>query len=434
MKYVLVIGDGMADTGLAELDGKTPLESLHLDAFDRVAGCACGRVRTVPIGLPAGSDTAILSIFGNDPRVCYTGRSVLEAAGMGVSLPDGGVSFRVNLCAVSPDATGALVIHSHNGGNIHGDEAITLMNDLLAAPAFAAKMCKTGMTIHVTDTFRHIGVVVTDARELSLCKFTEPHNVLEQTIEQHLPRLTAPCDDAPTRQLCENIKALMLMSYDVLKEHPINQRRVASGQLPANMIWPWGAATAMRLENFERKYGKRGSVISAVPLVWGIAALGGLKTPRVAGANGDLDTNYEGKANRALQALLDEGDDFAAVHVEAPDEMAHAGSLPKKLQAIQNINDRVVGPMLDALTTSGEDFRLLLLSDHPTLLTTRTHDGSPVPYAIYDSRVVAQAVRDGKPAPSRKFSEAAFASEPLLEDGARLMDVLFAGGGCALDA
>lgn len=424
MKYVLVIGDGMADTGLAELNGKTPLEALTLPAFDRVAGCACGRVRTVPEGLVPGSDTAILSIFGNDPRVCYTGRSVLEAAGMGVTLPEGGISFRVNLCAVEALSAG-LVIHSHNGGNIHGDEAVTLMSDLIASPAFAAKMHDAELTIHVTDTFRHIGVMISPAHDLAAVKLTEPHNVLEQQITPHLPHMVADTADKAAIKLCNDIRKLMLLSYDALRDHPINRRRSAAGKLPANMIWPWGAATAMKLESFEQKYHKYGSVISAVPLVWGIAALGGLKTPRVEGANGDLDTNYEGKVNRALEALLTEGDDFAAVHVEAPDEMAHAGSLEKKLKAIQYVNDRIVEPMLTRLTQSGEDFRLLLLSDHPTLLTTRTHDGSPVPYAIYDSRTVAKALKEGKPAPVGKLSEWAVADAPLVEDGTLLMPMLF---------
>jgi len=424
MKYVLVIGDGMADVGLAELDGQTPLESLTLPAFARVAGCERGRARTVPVGLVPGSDTAILSIFGNDPRVCYTGRSVLEAAGMGISLPDGGISFRVNLCAIEDTAHG-LVIQSHNGGNIHGQEALTLMNDLIANPAFAARLSDAGLSIHVTDTFRHIGIMKSDARDLQAVRLTEPHNVLGKPVAPYLPLMATPSRDEATYKLCGDIRTLMLMSYDLLKDHPINHARIAKGQLPANMIWPWGAATAMKLENFETKYGKRGSVISAVPLVWGIASLGGLKTPRVEGANGDLDTNYEGKVARALEALLTEGDDFAAVHVEAPDEMSHAGSLEKKLEAIRRLDTRVVGPLLDQLTQSGEDFRLLLLSDHPTLMTTRTHDGSPVPYAIYDSRTVAAALAAGKPAPEMPFHERTMAAEPLLDDGTQLMRRLF---------
>ena len=422
MKYVLVIGDGMADTGLAQLAGKTPLEALALPAFDRCAGCFCGRALTVPHGMPAGSDTAILSIFGYAPQTYYTGRSVLEAAGMGVALSDGAISFRVNLCAVTPGEDGRLVIHSHNGGNIHGQEAVTLMNDLIADGAFAALLRDSGLSVTVTDTFRHIGVMTSDAHDLAAVCLTEPHNVLEQPIEPHLPRLLRETDDAAARKLCADIRALMLRSYEVLKDHPINLRRTREGLLPADMIWPWGAATAVRLPSFREKYGHGGVVVSAVPLVWGIAGLAGLEAPHVEGATGDLDTNYEGKVRCALDALA-RGDDFAAVHIEAPDEMAHAGDLGRKLEAIQNVESRVVAPILSELTARGEDFRLLLLSDHPTLLTTRTHDGSPVPYAVYDSRVAAAAA--GRPAPRRKFCEAELACEPVLMDGTELMDVLF---------
>lgn len=423
MKYVLVIGDGMADTHLPQLAGKTPLEALALPAFDRCAGCWCGRALTVPHGLPAGSDTAILSIFGYSPKTYYTGRSVLEAAGMGVKVPRGCVSFRVNLCAVS-DVDGKTVIHSHNGGNIHGQEAITLMNDLIATPAFAAKMKDAGLSITVTDTFRHVGVMQTPAADLSAVKLTEPHNVLEQAVEPHLPHLLRETQDEAAKKLAQDIRTLMLMSYDILKDHPVNRRRMADGKLPANMIWPWGAATAMELPSFQEKYGHYGSVVSAVPLVWGIAGLAGLKTPKVEGANGDLDTNYEGKVQCALDAL-DSGDDFAAVHIEAPDEMAHAGDLARKLEAIQNVEYRVVGPLLNQLMGRGEDFRLLLLSDHPTLLTTRTHDGSPVPYAIFDSRTVRRALQDGKEPPIRKFCEEEMMCEPVLMDGTDLMRLLF---------
>lgn len=423
MKYVLVIGDGMADTHLPQLAGKTPLEALALPAFDRCAGCWCGRALTVPHGLPAGSDTAILSIFGYSPKTYYTGRSVLEAAGMGVKVPRGCVSFRVNLCAVS-EVEGKTVIHSHNGGNIHGQEAVTLMNDLIATPAFAARMKDAGLSITVTDTFRHVGVMETAAADLSAVKLTEPHNVLEQDIAPHLPHLLRDTQDEAARKMAQDIRGLMLMSYDILKDHPVNRQRMAEGKLPANMIWPWGAATAMELPSFQEKYGHYGSVVSAVPLVWGIAGLAGLKTPKVEGANGDLDTNYEGKVLCALDAL-DSGDDFAAVHIEAPDEMAHAGDLARKLEAIQNVEYRVVGPLLNQLMGRGEDFRLLLLSDHPTLLTTRTHDGSPVPYAIFDSRTVRRALDEGKEPPIRKFCEEEMMSEPVLMDGTDLMRLLF---------
>ena len=424
MKYVLVIGDGMADTSLPQLTGKTPLEALALPAFDRCAGCFCGRALTVPHGMPAGSDTAILSIFGYAPQTYYTGRSVLEAAGMGVDLPEGSLSFRVNLCAVTPDEAGKSVIRSHNGGNIHGREAVGLMNDLIADPAFAALMKQSGLEITVTDTFRHVGVMKSDAHDLAAVRLTEPHNVLEQRIEAYLPHLERETDDAAAKKLCGDICKLMLRSYEVLKAHPINAKRLNEGKLPANMIWPWGAATAVRLPSFQKKFGHWGTVVSAVPLVWGIAGLAGLKAPHVEGANGDLDTNYEGKVRCALDALA-AGDDFAAVHVEAPDEMAHAGDRGRKLEAIQNVECHVVAPLLQALTERGEDFRLLLLSDHPTLLTTRTHDGSPVPYAVYDSRTAAAAKAAGRPAPARKFCESEMACEPVLMDGTDLMRVLF---------
>lgn len=424
MKYVLVIGDGMADAPLGQLAGRTPLEALALPAFDRAAGCRFGQVLTVPQGLAPGSDTAILSIFGYDPRAHYTGRSVLEAAGMGVILPAGSLSFRVNLCAVEEDQ-GQPVLRSHNGGNIHGREALGLMEALLAHPGFAARMKEARMDVTVTDTFRHIGVMESSASDLAALCLTEPHNVLDQGVEGNLPRLARETGDEAVRRLCADLRDLMLLSYEVLKDHPINRERRAQGKLPADMIWPWGAATAMELDSFADKYGHGGSVISAVPLVWGIATLAGLKTPRVPGANGDLDTNYEGKADAAVEALLRGGDDFVAVHVEAPDEMAHAGNLAGKLEAIQNIESRVVARVLDKLWASGEDFRLLLLSDHPTLMTTRTHDGSPVPYAIYDSRTVRAAIAVGGEEPRAKFCEKGMRGRLLIHEGTELMPLLF---------
>jgi 2,3-bisphosphoglycerate-independent phosphoglycerate mutase len=230
--------------------------------------------------------------------------------------------------------------------------------------------------------------------------------------------------DSAARKMCRDLHALMLTSYEILKDHPVNLKRIANGQLPANMIWPWGAATAVRLPDFREKYGHYGSVISAVPLVWGIASLAGLKVPHVEGANGDLDTNYEGKVQCALDALAS-GDDFAVVHVEAPDEMAHAGDLGRKLEAVQNVEYRVVMPLLNQLMGRGEDFRLLLLSDHPTFLTTRTHSGHPVPWAIFDSRVVRKAIDEGKKPPIRKFCEDNLLCEPVLMDGTDLIKVLF---------
>jgi len=372
MKYILLIGDGMSDDPIAALGGRTPLEYLDLPHMGVLAGSEVGQCQTVPEGVAPGSDTAILNIFGNDPRVCYTGRSVLEAAGVGVFLKDGEVSLRANLCAVE-EIGGELVIHSHNGGGVEGDEAENLMKDLIADPRFAAVAEQAGLTIHVSRTFRHIAVLSNVPAE-AVIRTTEPHNVLEQPVAQHYP----------TGDMSQEITRLMQVSYEVLKEHPINAARIARGKLPANMIWPWGAGRAMSLPDFREKYGHHGTVVSAVPLVWGIAGLMGLKVAQVEGATGELDTNYAGKVQAALDALKN-GDDFAAIHVEAPDEMTHAGDLEKKLEAIRRLDQLVVKPLLEQLPALG-DFRLLMLSDHKTLMSTRTHDGQPVPFALYDSR------------------------------------------------
>ncbi len=403
MKYVMVIGDGMADKPLAALGHKTPLGYLDLPAMGRLAGSEIGTALTVPEGVTPGSDTAILNIFGYDPRKCYTGRSVLEAAGVGVLLKEGEVSLRVNLCAVT-DTAGRLVIRSHNGGGVEGGEAEALMHDLMAHPDYQAVARQMGLTITVSRSFRHIGVLRGPVPEDAPFSLTEPHNVLDQAIESYWPK----------GYLSEQIEALMRLSRKILDSHPVNASRRERGLLPANMVWPWGPGRAIRLPSFQEKYGRCGSVVSAVPLVWGIAALAGLKTPRVPGATGDLDTNYEGKVEAVLSALA-AGDDFAVLHVEAPDEMSHAGDLKKKLEAIRRLDQRVIAPLLEKLPVLG-DFRLLILSDHLTLLNTRGHDGSPVPWALYDSR------RPGTPG---KLDEKTATNGLYLKEGTQIMARLF---------
>ncbi len=398
MKYVLVIGDGMADTGLNELEGKTPLESLELPHFDILAGGMFGTAQTVPAGVAPGSDTAILNIFGYDPRTYYTGRSVLEAAGVGVFLKPGEVSFRVNLCNVENG-----VIYSHNGGNVEGDDAENLMNALCADERFVSAAKKLGLRINISRTFRHIGVInAADSDEFML---TEPHNILGKEIAPYMPK----------GAFAQELTDIMNVSYDILNSHPVNAARRARGQMAANMIWPWGPGRAAVLPSFRQKYGHDGEAVSAVPLVWGIAGLAGLKAPLVEGANGDIDTNFEGKVQAALDCLKN-GKDFACVHIEAPDEMSHAGNLERKLTAIRLIDERVIAPLLEKLPEIDPDFRILLLSDHPTLMTTRTHDGHAVPFAIYDSR---------KPGSARKFDEKHAAGGVFLDNGDKLMPALF---------
>ena len=406
MKYVLVIGDGIADEPVSELGGKTPLAALTLPQIDRLAGGRLGLCQTVPAGVPAGSDTAILSIFGYDPRTCYTGRSALEAAGMGVMLQAGETSLRVNLCALEGETFEAARILSHNGGSIEGEEAVELMQDLVHDPRFASLSAAFGFTVHITPTFRHIGVIDAAHRPQGETRFAEPHN--------HLGEAIAPL--LPEGAMGPAITALMRASYEVLREHPVNRARIAAGKLPANCIWPWGPGSAMALDSFEQKYHKRGSAVSAVPLVWGIAGLCGVDTPRVPGATAELETNYEGKVQAVLDALAG-GADFACIHIEAPDECAHAGDVAGKCEAIRRLDARVVGALLERLPQLDPEFRMLLLSDHPTLLRTRGHDGKAVPFALYDSR---------HPGAPRKFDEAhAKETGDFLAEGPMLLRALF---------
>ena len=407
MKYVLIIGDGIADEPVAALGGRTPLETVECGYINQLAGGRFGTCQTVPAGVLPGSDTAILAIFGYDPRTCYTGRSALEAAGMGVMLRPGETSLRVNLCAIEGDTFESARILSHNGGSIEGEEAVELMQDLIHDPRFASLAAPIGFSIHVTPTFRHTGVIdAAHEPDRSGMRFTEPHNILGQPLEGHMP----------AGVMGEALTALMRVSYEVLRDHPVNKRRIAEGKLPANCIWPWGPGSAMSLASFEFLYGKKGSAISAVPLVWGIAGLCGVDTPRVEGANAELNTNYEGKVEAVLAALKD-GADFACVHVEAPDECAHGGDVEGKCEAIRRLDTRVVGPLLDRLGDIDPEYRVLILSDHPTLLNTRGHDGNPVPFAIYDSR---------NPGAPRKFDEAhARATGDHLAEGPMLLRALF---------
>ena len=408
MKYVLIIGDGIADEPVKELGGVTPLTAMDCPNMNILAGGRMGMCQTVPRGVAPGSDTAILSIFGYDPRTCYTGRSALEAAGMGVVIRPGETSLRVNLCALEGETFDSAKILSHNGGSIEGEEAVTLMEDLLCDPRFAALAAGIGFSVHVTPTFRHTGVIdAAHEMDRSAMRFTEPHNILGSDISGYMPK----------GALGAELTALMRVSFEILRDHPVNQRRKAEGKLPANCIWPWGPGAAMSLDSFESLYHKKGSAVSAVPLVWGIAQLCGVDTPRVEGANAELDTNYEGKVDAVIKALKG-GADFCCIHVEAPDECAHAGDIEGKCEAIRRLDSRVVAPLLARLGDVDPEYRILILSDHPTLLATRGHDGNPIPFAIYDST---------HPGTPRKFDEAhAAQTGDFLEEGPMLLRALFA--------
>ena len=408
MKYILVIGDGMADNPLPELDGKTPLEAAVKPVIDALAQAGTlGSVRTVPELLPPGSDTAILSIFGCDPNRYFTGRSPLEAAGCGVSLEPGCASFRCNMICVE-DGDGPFDekrILSHNAGSIDGETSMAIIRELCEEPEFHAAMEKAGMTISPTPSFRHIAQQKGgDIRGLVA---TPPHDILGQQVGQY--RFSGN-DNAAT------LWSLMELANRKLEHLPRNEARRAQGKKPANGIWFWAEGTAVALPNFVERYGHGGSVISAVPLVHGIGALTGLKPVTVEGATGEVDTNYAGKLQAAKDALAG-GDEFLCLHLEAPDESTHNGSLPDKLLAIHQLDSLIVAPLLQWLQEQKMDYRLLLLSDHKTLMSTRTHDGDPVPFLLYDST----APRSG----GLSYTEANGEKGPFVEHGTDLMALLF---------
>lgn len=406
MRYILLIADGCADHPVGALDGKTPLEYLNLPGCAAIAGGLVGLARTVPIGVKPGSDTAILTILGTDVRKSYTGRASLEAAGAGVKLAPGQTAFRVNLCTIESQSligdtfVNALMV-SHNGCGIEGQDALDLMASLNEDAEFSALLERIGFTLHPSPTFRHIGVMDSTTGDKPF-ELAEPHMILGQAIGGYMPKGNSA--DALTE--------LMRASYRLLGEHPINVKR---GKRAANCLWPWAAGSAMTLENFAEKYHHYGDVVTAVPLLKGIAGLSGLPAPVVEGATGDIDTNYEAKLN-ALLSSLRSGNDFGVIHVEAPDECAHAKDVEGKLESLRRFDSRIVQPLLKALPSIDHEFRVMLLSDHLTLLSNGAHDGAPVPFAVYDSR---------SPAAPRRFHEREAAQGFFVADGTKLMDILF---------
>jgi len=396
MKYLMFVGDGMADEAQQALGGKTPLaylsENGELPGMARLAGGEMIRVRTCPAGLPAGSDVAFLSLLGQTPATCYTGRSPLEAAGEGVSLQAGEVSLRVNLIT---EKNGCM--HSYNGSGIGGPAAQTMVEDLIRDPEFASLMEKVGMRIKATDTFRHVAVLRGGDMPFDL---TPAHDITGEVLEKYLPR----------GQFAKELTDLQNRAHEFLSAHPLNRGR----ENPANGIWFWGAGSAAKLNDFSL-YGKTGAVVTAVPLVRGIARLAGLDAEKIPGATGELETNFTGKVEATLRLLKDH--DFVLLHMEAPDDQSHLGSLEGKLEAIRRLDSLLIAPVLKAMDEAGEDFRAMVLPDHYTLLSTKTHDGTPIPCALYDSRMA------GEPRP---FCEALCENEPVLEEGHKLIERLWA--------
>lgn len=397
MKYIIVLSDGMEGRPLEELGGKTTLEAADTPNFDRLAEKAeIGLASMVPEGMAPGSDTANLSVMGYDPKIYYTGRSPLEALSIGVDMAADDVSFRCNLVTLTEDG-GAYEdqkIIDHSSSEISTEDSTVLLE------ALKEGLKREGYEFYAGTSYRHL-LIWKHGKVLEL---TAPHDILTKTVGEYLPKDSVLLD-------------MMKKSYEILKDHPINVERKKQGLNPANSAWFWGAGTRPALASFEEKTGKKGVMISAVDLLKGIAVGADMDRIIVEGANGGLHTNYEGKADAAIHALLEDGYDFAYVHVEAPDEMGHMGSMTDKITAIENVDGRVVARITEAMDRSGEDYRLMILPDHPTPICVRTHTSEPVPYMIYDSRKAIDGIHTYNEKEAAK-------STCIWKDGYRLIDHL----------
>ena len=364
-KYIIVLGDGMADEPIESLNGKTPLEYANTPAMDELSNKAeIGMVHTIPEGMKPGSDTANLSVLGYDPKQYYSGRSPLEALSIGVPMKDTDIALRCNIVTISEDDVPfeEKTIIDHSSGEISTEDCAVLLD------AVKKELENETYKFYVGTSYRHC--LIWEKGEV--IELTQPHDVLTQVIGPHLP------EDKTLREM-------MKKSYDILVNHPINIERKKKGLNPANCCWFWGAGTKPALSSFEEKTGKKGMMISAVDLLKGIAVGAGMGIAQVEGANGGLNTNYEGKTQAALTALLQDGYDFAYIHLEAPDEMGHQGSAERKVQAIEYLDARVVAPLVKALDEKSVSYRMLILPDHPTPVRVRTHTSDSVPYMLYDS-------------------------------------------------
>ncbi len=373
MKYIILLGDGMSDEPIGELGGKTPLEVAATPNMDRLSQRGkIGLAATVPEGYPPGSDVANLSVFGYDPAECYSGRSPLEAASMGVELAPDDVAFRLNFVWLEAHY-GKLYMGDFSAGHISTEEAKPLIETL------QEELGGDEFNFYPGVSYRHLMVWKNGKDQLT---FTPPHDISTQSIEGNLPQ-----GDGAEILLDLTNSAQML-----LNNHPINNQRIAEKKLPANSIWLWGHGRKPVMETYQQRYGLTGAVISAVDLIRGIGVNAGLDIIEVPGATGYLDTNYRGKGEYAVKAL--QNSDFVYVHVEAPDEAGHGGLLQEKIAAIESFDRDVVGTIIENLAEIG-DCRILITPDHPTPVEKRTHTSDPVPYILYDSRQDSESQASG---------------------------------------
>ena len=401
MKYLIVVPDGAGDNKMAELNGKTPLQVANLEYIDSLAAKGeVGMVATVPDGIAPGSDAANLAVMGYDPRKYLTGRSPLEAVSMGVNLEDDDTAFRVNLVTLEGDGPFKdRVMVDHSSGDISTEDGVELLKTI--ANEFASPI----RSFYGGTGYRHC-MVAKNFEGKPEC--TPPHDILGKKIGDYLPLGNGG----------EELLKIMEGSVELLKDHPINLLRESQGLRPATAAWIWGQGTRPNLPSFNERYGIGGSVISAVDLIKGIATYAKLNVINVEGATGNIHTNYEGKAQAAIDAFKS-GYDFVYIHVEAPDECSHQGDLQGKIKSLENIDQRIVKPVVEALKNSGEDFSVLIVPDHKTPIELRTHTSQPVPYVIY--RNFDEHEEDK----SRQFNEYSGLDGGFFEDGESMADYFF---------
>jgi 2,3-bisphosphoglycerate-independent phosphoglycerate mutase len=398
MKYVILQGDGMPDHPLPELGGKTPLEAANTPNLDRIAKSAIkfGMVKTIPDNLPPGSDVGNLTVLGYNPNLYYTGRSPLEAASIGVPLKDGDVTLRCNLVTLA-QGSGGLIMEDYSSGHITTEEARAIILDL------KKELDEKNLTFFPGVSYRHLLVWSGGNMDIHT---TPPHDISGKGIDAYIP----------SGDGTEKLNEMIERSREILKDHPVNKKRIAEGKNPATSIWLWGQGVAPDMPSFEELYGLTGSVISAVDLVKGIGYYAKLRVIDVPGATGYLDTNYEGKVDYALDSL--EEVDLTMIHIESTDETGHVGKAELKIQAIEDFDGRVVGRVLEGIKRFG-DYKILVMSDHPTPIDLRTHVNEPVPFAIYSSE--DESIKND----SYVYTEKSAGTSPVfIHEGWRLLGML----------
>ena len=393
MKYIIVLADGMSDYPLEELGGKTPMEYAVKPNIDALASKGeMFLVKTVPDNMKPGSDVANLSVMGYDPMLYYTGRSPLEAASIGVPLGKDDTAYRANLVTLKGDGEyEELTMQDYSSGEITSAESAELVKTL------AEKLNSDEKKLYCGVSYRHLLVFTGDAPS---CELTPPHDISDRPVKDYLP------ED-------ERILSLMKKSREILKDHPVNQKRRAAGKNTADSLWVWGMGKSTSLPSFKEKTGLSGAVISAVDLVRGIGYLADMEVVIVPDVTGNIDTNFDGKAEAAINALKTK--DFVYIHLEAPDECGHQGQAKLKARSIELIDEKIVKPVCEAMKNAGEDFRIMVLPDHPTPVSIKTHAGNPVPCFIYDST----DEKDGK---EKTFTEKT-ADTKMFEPGHKLIDM-----------